>query len=87
MGRVTGDLVMPPDLTAIEWVISFFKGLTAEAASAMSGTPVNVLVLLEGSVPGLVFPPIPGAAPNSAVVNLVGSNLNFTGGNLPSGTG
>lgn len=86
--RITGDLSFGKGMTALEYMIWFLNQISAEVAEKLSSASgVQTLIISEGALNGLDFPDIPGAEPESVSVALLGSNIGFAGGELPSGSG
>ncbi|MFC3612587.1 calcium-binding protein [Lutimaribacter marinistellae] len=89
--RVSGELILPEDCTAVEWLIEFFNSITARVAEGLgSGRPsdggVDRLIILDGTIDGWSLPETSGQ-PDSRAVSLNGTGIDFAGGVTPQGFG
>ncbi len=82
--RISGNLAMPPGCTALEWLIDAFNGLTGEHAETLSSGPRPFITIYGDTIP---LPDIPGADPGSVLIILRGTDLAFSGGLAPQGSG
>lgn len=84
--QISGNLSFGRDLSALDWMLTWFNALNADAGGQLAGSTQNSFTITEDDAE-ILFPAIPGGEPGGSSVRLVGTGIGFSGGTQISAVG